>query len=110
MKKFLQALLVVALLGATYATADVKKGQKVYLKVFKARFHKNGAKFAAEHTMAEWKALFANKGEMFIKVYSKKSPKVFKVLHKKKIWKKLQHLRDFVIEYANDSGNVPSCG
>jgi len=31
-------------------------------------------------------------------------------LQNPKSWKKLQHIRDFAIEYGSDSGNVPSCG
>ena len=110
MKKFMVILAALALLGATVASADIKKGQKVYLKSFKAKFHKNGAEFAKEHTQSEWRELFANEGALFIKVYAKKYPKAAKKLQSKKSWKKLQHLRDFVIEYASDSGNVPSCG
>ena len=42
--------------------------------------------------------------------YGEKYPKSAKYLQNPKTWKKLEHVRDFVIEYANDSGNVPSCG
>lgn len=92
------------------AFADVKKGQKIYLKTLKSKLHMNGVKFASLHTVDEWSQLFENKGEGFIKEFSKDYPNSAKVLHKKNIWKKLQHVRDFAIEYGSDSGNVPSCG
>jgi hypothetical protein len=62
------------------------------------------------HSQDEWEELFEDKGELFILKYSKTYPKAEKFLQNPKSWKKLQHIRDFAIEYANDSGNVPSCG
>lgn len=97
-------------LGGTAALADVKKGQKLYLKTLKSKLKMNGTQFSSLHTVAEWEALFDNEGEGFIKEFSEEYPKSSKVLHKPNIWKKLQHIRDFAIEYGSDSGNVPSCG
>ena len=113
MKRLIKILLVGALLGSVGGTAlmaDVKKGQKLYLKTLKSKFHINGTKFAALHTQEEWTTLFANEGEGFIKEFSERYPNSEKTLAKRNIWKKLQHVKDFAIEYANDSGNVPSCG
>lgn len=113
MKRLIQTLLIGALIGSVGATtlmADVKKGQKHYLKSFKSKFHMNGTKFAALHTQDEWTELFANEGKGFIKEFSERYPNAQKTLSKPNAWKKLQHVKDFAIEYANDSGNVPSCG
>ena len=68
MKTLIRVLLVGVLLGSTGSgvlMADVKKGQKHYLKSFKSKFHINGTKFAALHTQDEWEALFMNEGEGF---------------------------------------------
>jgi hypothetical protein len=93
------------------ANADVKKGQKYYLKIFKKKLGMNGTKFAASHTVAEWNILFNNNAELFIKEYSKSTPKLSKFLNGKKFKKKyMLHIKDFALEYANDTGNVPSCG
>lgn len=105
----LAAFLALGLMS-TSALADAAKGQKLYQKVFKEKVGMTGAKFAAEHTQAEWKELFANGGAKFIEEYSKKYPNMesyfkgdtFKTKH-------MEHIRDFCIEYAKDSGNVPSC-
>lgn len=113
MKQLIKILLLGALLGSLGSSvlmADVKKGQKHYLKTFKSKFKMNGTKFAALHTQDEWKVLFTNEGEGFKQEFTKNYPKSEKTLSKKNIWKKLQHVKDFVVEYANDSGNVPSCG
>ena len=113
MKQLIKIILLGALLGSVGTSvlmADIKKGQKAYLKTFKSKFKMNGTKFAALHTQEEWTELFANEGEGFKKEFTNNYPKSKKTLEKKNIWKKLQHGKDFAIEYANDSGNVPSCG
>ncbi|PHR59002.1 MAG: hypothetical protein COA44_02310 [Arcobacter sp.] len=113
MKQLLKIILLGALLGSLGSSvlmADIKKGQKDYLKTFKSKFKMNGTKFATLHTQEEWTKLFANEGEGFKREFIKNYPKSKKTLAKKNIWKKLQHVKDFAIEYANDSGNVPSCG
>ena len=90
----------------TTAQADVKKGQKLYLKACKS-CHGNGTKGAAMHSQAEWKKLFANGAEGMVNAHKgtpgekKMSPKFFE--------KAGEHIFDFLHEYANDSGNVPSC-
>ncbi len=88
------------------AQADAKKGQKLYLKACKA-CHGNGTKGAAMHSQAEWTKLFENDAAGMVEAHKgtkgekKMSPKFFK--------KRGQHIFDFLHEYANDSGNVPSC-
>jgi hypothetical protein len=114
MRKLLSMLLVAAFamtLANTAAMADVKKGQKYYLKIFKKKLGMNGTKFAALHTVAEWNELFANDTAGFIKEMTAINPKISKFLNGKK-WKSkyAPHIKDFVTEYANDTGNVPSCG
>ncbi|MEA2111941.1 MAG: hypothetical protein U9P71_07830 [Campylobacterota bacterium] len=112
MNKMLKQLLVVLALtmfGATASYADAAKGQKVYLKKFKSKFELNGAKFAALHSQDEWETLFADDAAGFIKEFSEKYPKSADYLNKPKTLKRINLLKDFCIEYANDSGNVPSC-
>lgn len=104
-------LLKIAMAGAlilgvasTTASADPVKGQKIFIKKFKSACGFNGAKFAAKHTQAEWEAVkdpAAFKAE-FIKI----CPDVKESDIKDK-W--IPHLYDFSYEFANDSGNVPSC-
>lgn len=109
MKKFIAILLAAALLGSA-AQADVKTGQKVYLKTLKAKFGMNGTKFAAEHTVSEWEDLFADDAKGFIKEYSERFPNAQAVLTNPAMKDKLQDIGDFAKEYGSDSGNVPSCG
>jgi hypothetical protein len=112
MKKLL-ALLVTAFfmvgMFSTSALADPAKGQKYYLKFMKKATGVNGAKFATQHTQAEWKTLFDGDAAAFIKEYSAKYPGAADFLNGDKFQKFMPHIRDFAIEYASDSGNVPSC-
>ncbi len=108
MKSFVLAMMVL-FLGANVAYADAAKGQKVYLKKFKSKLELNGAKFAALHSQDEWEALFENDAAGFIKEFSEKHPDAAPFLSKPKTLKKIMLIKDFCIEYANDSGNVPSC-
>jgi len=99
-KLALGALLGVALLSTT-ASADAKKGQKLYQKKMKAACGFSGAKFAAKHTQDEWEKI---KGAgQFAAEAAKICPGV-KVKEKY-----VPHLYDFAYEFASDSGNVPSC-
>ena len=104
MTKFTK-LALAALLGlavfSTTASADVKKGQKLYMKKMKAACGFTGAKFAAKHTQDEWEA---------IKGAGKFAEEAAKICPGVKLKDKyIPHLYDFSYEYASDSGNVPSC-
>ena len=103
-------LIIIALLFASAATADVNKGKRYYMKDFKQKFKMNGLAFAQLHTAQEWSVLFEEEGKGFIAEFSQRYPKQKAFLNDPKLWKKLQHVRDFAIEYASDSGNIPSCG
>jgi hypothetical protein len=101
-------LAVAALLGmtllSTTASADIKKGMKIYLKKLKAPCNIGGAQFAQKHTQDEWESIY--EAGKFKEAVKDICPKV-KV---KKIKDKyVPHLYDFAYEYASDSGNIPEC-
>ncbi len=99
-------LAIATLLGlavlSTSASADVKKGQKIFLKKLKAPCGFNGAKFARLHTQDEWEA---------IKGAGKFKAETLRICPKAKKMKEkyVPDVYDFVYEYAKDSGRVPSC-
>ena len=103
---FLAALVAVGMMS-TAASADVKKGQKVYLKTCK-NCHGNGTKGAAMHTQDEWDELFANGGEKIVKAHANDKSAAY--FNGGMFKTQSQDLRDFLFEYGSDSGNVPSCG
>ncbi len=100
-KLALAALLGTALITVT-ASADAGKGQKIYSKKLKKVCGMNGAEFAKKHTQDEWTAIV--KGNNLTK-------EVTTICGDKASIKKkrLKDLGDFVIKFASDSGNVPSC-
>lgn len=102
-KMALAATLVLGI-ATTTASADPVKGQKLFSKKLKKACGMTGAKFAAKHSQDEWEEIMeAGKFEdEIIKI----CPKIKEGYIKQK-WQK--HIYDFSYEYANDSGNVPSC-
>lgn len=103
----LMAIIVALGLMATTASADIKKGQKGYLKTCK-KCHGNGTKGASMQTQDGWTALFEDKAALIIEKH--KGTKGEKFFGGKKFKKLAPHLKDFLFQYGSDSGNVPSCG
>ena len=106
MKRLLKIAIASALVlgvGATTTWADAAKGQKLYSKKLKKACGITGAKFAAKHSQDEWEEIMEN--GKFLDEIKKICPN-FKGDLNEKLQK---HIYDFSYEYANDSGNVPSC-
>lgn len=95
-------------LFATAANADIKKGQKVYLKKCK-KCHGNGTKGAAMKTQHEWEKAFADDAKEF-KAWHAKDKKAMKYIGGHRFEKEMNDLKDFLYYYGSDSGNVPTCG
>jgi len=80
---------------------DSTKGMKIYGKKIKDECGINGVVFAGKHTQSEW---------IKIKDEGKMSDEISSICKGMKIRDKyIKDLSAFVIEYASDSGNVPSC-
>ncbi|WP_324171746.1 cytochrome C [Sulfurimonas sp.] len=102
--KIILATMVMISMSSVTLSADVAKGQKLYLKKLKSACSMNGAKMATQHSQAEWKAIGNDAG--LAAELKKICPSVKDKALKGKY---LPHYYDFFFEYANDSGNVPSC-
>ena len=91
-------------IASSTLSADAVKGQKLFSKLLKDPCGMTGAKFAAKHTQDEWKE---------IKDSGKFEQEVIKICPNVKAGDLSQSVQeniiDFAIEFANDSGNVPSC-
>ena len=105
MSKFLK-LLFIAIVGlgflSTSAVADAGKGQKLFIKELKAPCGFDGGTMAKKHKQAEWKAIF-DAGKL--------NDELIKQCPNAKPLKDsyVQHVYDFLYNYASDSGNVPAC-
>ncbi len=110
MKKFILFLLSITFLTLVPANAAIYKGQKVFVK-YCVSCHEGGQTFVAEFKMKKWKKWMKKKGKPLAQLHlkDKKAKKSWKYFKSKKYTKKSKHLKQFVIEYAKDSGNVPAC-
>jgi hypothetical protein len=89
-------------LTSTVASADVTKGQKLYSKKLKKACGMSGAKMAGKHSQDEWEGLKDGLADEIKSICPSVKSKALK-------GKFMDHYYDFFYEYANDSGNVPSC-
>ena len=99
------ALLI--LLSSSVLNADIKKGQRTYLKQCK-KCHGNGTKGAAMKSQDEWEELFDNGSKKIIDAHAETKAKPY--FNGERFKSIAPDLKDFLYEYGNDSGNVPSCG
>jgi len=105
MNKLLKLVLagtIALAMSTTVASAGVAKGQKLFTKKLKSACDMTGAKMAAKHSQDEWEAI--NEDGKLAEEIKTICPNVQKVKEKF-----IPHYYDFFYEYANDSGNVPSC-
>ena len=98
----LAALLGMAVMTTTASAGDAAKGQKLFSKKLKKACKMTGADFAGKHSQDEWEEINEAKkmGEEIAKICGEG------VSIKEKL---IPFIYDFSYEYANDSGNVPSC-
>lgn len=110
MNKIFWVMLFFALFVATSSDAAIYKGQRVFIKKCLS-CHKDGQNFVAKYKMREWKKLMKKHGKPLAEIHlqSKKAKKSWKYFESRKYTKKSKHLKQFLVEYAKDSGNVPAC-
>ncbi|MEA1955146.1 MAG: cytochrome C [Campylobacterota bacterium] len=102
--KIALAATILLTLGATTVSADSNKGQKLYVKKLKKSCGITGAAMAAKHSQDEWSEV-KDAGKIADEIKSI-CPDVKDKAVKEKY---LNHYFDFFHNFANDSGNVPSC-
>ena len=90
--------------------AAIYKGQKVFTKVC-IKCHDSGQSYVAKKTIYQWKKLMRKKGKPLKEIHlkDKKAKRAWKYFASSSYTKKTRHLKDFLVEYAKDSGNVPAC-
>ncbi len=85
------------------------KGQRVFSKrCVKCHGRQD---FIESKTRKQWKKLMKHKGKKLAEIHlnSQKAKKSWKYFKSKRFKKKAKHLKDFLVEYAKDSGRVPAC-
>jgi hypothetical protein len=110
MSKIIVALAAIWLTAlAAFADGNADTGQRVYLKMLRDHTGMNGADFAAQHTVAEWNALFEGDAKGFVEEIGGKYPSAKAYLNGENFAKHKPHLNAFTTNYAKDSDNFPSC-
>ncbi len=100
----------VALLLGTVMDAAVYKGRKYYKNDCRP-CHSMGDELSTSKTQDEWMALMDHNGIALATIHrSNKSAKDSLAYFNGKYYpKKARHLKDFLVEFASDSGNIPAC-
>ncbi|MDD2652516.1 MAG: cytochrome C [Sulfurimonas sp.] len=107
-------IFVVSLSVFTLCSLDAAayKGQSVYAKKC-VKCHKGGQSFVSSKKAMEWNAIMKNEGEKLANLHLKSQNPDAKPSHEYfesgNFTKTANHLKDFLMEYAGDSGNVPAC-
>lgn len=101
---FLLSLVIVSL------DASVYKGQGEFTR-YCVGCHSSGQSFVAQKTSFDWEMIMENKGEQLVKFHfqSEEAKDSMDYFNSSRYKKNMQHLKDFLLEYAKDSGNVPAC-
>ena len=110
MRKVLFVFLSLACFSLTSSNAAVYKGQKYFVKTC-VKCHDSGQAFVSEFKMKQWKKWMNKKGKLLAKIHieSEKAQESHKYFQSKAFAKQSKHLKQFLVEYAKDSGNVPAC-
>ncbi len=110
MRKFILFILLLTFFTLSNSQAAIYKGQKVFVKKC-LKCHEAGQAFVATKKIRYWKKAMKKKGKPLAKLHlkNKKAKKSWKYFKSKKYTKKSKHLKQFLVEYAKDSGNVPAC-
>ncbi|MBD3800694.1 MAG: cytochrome C [Campylobacterales bacterium] len=90
--------------------AAVYKGEREFHKQCKV-CHDDGQDIASTFKRRTWKKMMQNSGEGLAELHlnNEKAKKSWKYFKSKKFQKNSKHLKDFMVEYAKESGNVPAC-
>ncbi len=110
MNKFLLIVLSLTIFTLSSSDAAIYKGQRIFIKKC-LKCHKSGQNFIAKYKMRKWKKLMRKKGKPLAQLHleSEKAKKSWKYFKSKRYFRKSKHLKQFLVEYAKDSGNVPAC-
>ena len=110
MKKLLLLFLTVTFLTLTVANASLYRGQRIFVKKC-LKCHTEGQDFIKTYKMKYWKKVMRKKGKKLAEIHlkSEKAKKSWKYFKSRRYSKKSKHLKQFLVEYAKDSGNVPAC-
>jgi len=94
----------------TSSSAAIYKGRISYKQVCQS-CHQKGDKVIASRTQKEWQDIMQDDGLGLAKLHfsSRKTMKSWEYFSSDLYAENSRHLKDFLVEYAKDSGNVLAC-
>jgi len=110
MNKFLLIVLSLTIFTLSSSDAAIYKGQRIFVKKC-VKCHKARQNFISKYRMKKWRKWMRKKGKPLAEIHlrSEKAKKSWKYFKSRRYYRKSRHLKQFLVEYAKDSGNVPAC-
>lgn len=110
MKTVCSVVLVISFIGLTSLEGAVYKGQREYVKKCRS-CHGDGQKLLSSKDSMEWEDLMDQNGKALAAVHinDESARDSWDYFGSRKYENRVRDLRDFMLEYASDSGNVPAC-
>jgi hypothetical protein len=110
MNKVFLLFITFSILCLSPVSAAVYKGQRVFVKKC-VKCHDAGQAFIAKKKIRTWKKLMKKKGKPLadLQLKSQKAKESWNYFKSSTYYRKSRHLKQFLVEYAKDSGNVPAC-
>jgi len=109
LKKLFYMLFVISI-TFTSLNAAAYKGQALFQKMC-LDCHGKALEFVIAKDTPEWTKLMEDKGSplLLIHVKSSEAEESWKYFKGKRFPKHVRHYKDFFLEYAADTGNIPAC-
>lgn len=110
MRHSITLIVGLTLFFTTSASAAIYKGRISYTQECRS-CHKKGDEITASKTQDEWQSIMQDDGLGLAKLHfsSKQTMKSWEYFSSAAYAKNSRHLKDFLVEYAKDSGNVLAC-
>ncbi|WP_373036335.1 cytochrome C [Sulfurimonas sp.] len=110
MNKIFLLFIAFFILSISSLDAAVYKGQKIFVKKC-VKCHDEGQAFIAKKKIRQWNKIMKQKGKPLADLHlrSSKAENSWNYFESKKYYRDSKHLKQFLVEYAKDSGNVPAC-
>ena len=106
----IKSLLFVLFLVLLPLHSSVYKGEK-YFKKNCLSCHGKALKFVTEKEYDKWRKYFSENGDILYDLHddSDEAIDAMKYFRSEKYRRSIKHYKDFFLEYASDTGNIPAC-
>ena len=109
MKKIVLFVLIVGI-STVSLNASIYKGQRYFQKKCLS-CHGKALKFVTEKSYDEWAEYLEENGDVMYQIHedSDEAADSMDYFDSSKYRRSIKHFKDFFLEYASDTGNIPAC-